>query len=127
MDVLLVAQVSSLTQPQMNVLLAYIKQGGAALLFDDPFPNINPRLAPGEAKQSPNRGFGAMPPPPGEPKGDLAGFYSQIGIQFPSEMIVWDTYNPHPRLDHLPREILFVGRDRFNTTEKLSSGLQELV
>ena len=127
MDVLLVAQVSSLTQPQMNVLLAYIKQGGAALLFDDPFPNINPRLAPGEAKQSPNRGFGAMPPPPGEPKGDLAGFYSQIGIQFPSEMIVWDTYNPHPRLDHLPREILFVGRDRFNASEKLSSGLQELV
>jgi len=56
--------------------------------------------------------------------GDLAGFYAQIGLQFPSEMIVWDTYNPHPRLDHLPREILFVGRDRFNTTEKLSSGLQ---
>jgi hypothetical protein len=62
-----------------------------------------------------------MPPPPGEPKGDLAGFYSQIGIQFPSEMIVWDTYNPHPRLDHCPREILFVGKDRFNASEALSS------
>jgi ABC-2 type transport system permease protein len=126
-DALLVAQVSSLTQPQMDILLAYIRGGGAALLFDDPFPYFNPRLAPGEPKQNPNnRGFGAMPPPPGEPKGDLAKFYKEIGILFPSEMIVWDTYNPHARLKHLPREILFVGQDRFNASEPLSSGLQEM-
>jgi ABC-2 type transport system permease protein len=127
-DALLVAQVSSLTQPQMNNLSMFIKAGGAALLFDDPFPAFNPRLAPGEPKQNPNgRQFGAMPPPPGEPKGDLAGFYAQIGIQFPSEMIVWDMYNPHPQFKHAPREILFIGKDRFNTSEALSSGLQELV
>jgi hypothetical protein len=54
-DVLLVAQVSSLTQPQMNVLSAYIKQGGAALLVRRPVPEHQPALAPGEAKQSPNR------------------------------------------------------------------------
>jgi ABC-2 type transport system permease protein len=125
-DTLLVAQVSSLTQPQMNNLLAYIKQGGPSLLFDDPFPNFNPRLAPGEPKQNPNRGFGAMPPPPGEPKGDLARFYQEIGISFPSEMITWDSYNPHPKLKHLPREILFVSQDRFNQSELLSSGLQEM-
>lgn len=127
-DALLVAQVSSLTQPQMNTLLAFIKGGGAALLFDDPFPAFNPRLAPGEPKQNPsNRQFGAMPPPPGEPKGDLPKFTSELGLQFPSEMIVWDTYNPHPRFNRAPREILFVGKDRFNTSEALSSGLQEVV
>jgi len=127
-DALIVAQVSSLTQPQMNTLSAFIKSGGAALLYDDPFPYFNPRLAPGEPKQNPNaRQFGAMPPPPGEPKGDLGAFYAQIGIQFPTEMIVWDTYNPHPRFQRAPREILFIGRDRFNSTEQVSSGLQELV
>ncbi len=125
-DALIVAQVSSLTQPQMNVLLAYVKQGGPSMLFDDPFPNFNPKLCPGEPKQNPNRGFGAMPPPPGEPKGDLARFYQEIGISFPSEMITWDSYNPHPKLKHLPREILFVSQDRFNQTELLSSGLQEM-
>jgi ABC-2 type transport system permease protein len=125
-DTLLVAQVSSLTQPQMNNLLAYVKQGGASLLFDDPFPNFNPKLCPGEPKQNPNRGFGAMPPPPGEAKGDLAKFYQEIGISFPSEMITWDSYNPHPKLKHLPREILFVSQDRFNQSELLSSGLQEM-
>jgi len=127
-DALLVAQVSSLTQPQMNNLLAFVKQGGASLLFDDPFPAFNPRLAPGEPKQNPNRGFGgAMPPPPGEPKGDLAKFYQELGLSFPSEMITWDTWNPHPRFRRAPREILFIGQDRFNASEAVTSGLQEVV
>jgi ABC-2 type transport system permease protein len=128
-DVLLVAQVSSLTQLQMNMLLTYIKQGGAALLFDDPFPAFNPRLAPGEPKQNPRQGgmMGMMPPPPGEPKGDMARFYSELGIVFPGETIVWDTYNPHPRFHRAPREILFVGKERFNASEPITSGLQEMV
>jgi ABC-2 type transport system permease protein len=127
LDCLLVAQVSSLTQPQMDNLLAYVKKGGASLLFDDPFPNFNPRLCPGEPKQNPNRGFGAMPPPPGEPKGDIAKFYQEIGMLFPSEMIAWDSYNPHPRFKDLPKEILFIGQDRFNASEPVTSGLQEMV
>jgi ABC-2 type transport system permease protein len=128
MDALIVAQVSSLTQPQMNTLMAYLKQGGAALLFDDPFPQFNPRLCPGEPKQNPNQGFrGMMPPPPGEPKGDLAKFYSEIGLLFPSEMITWDTYNPHPKLKMAPREYLFIGPDRFNASEAITQGLQEMV
>jgi ABC-2 type transport system permease protein len=127
-DALIVAQVSSLTQPQMNLLLAYLKQGGAALLFDDPFPQFNPRICPGEPKQNPNRGFGGMmPPPPGEPKGDLARFYSEIGLLFPSEMITWDTYNPHPKLKMVPREYLFIGPERFNASEAITQGLQEMV
>jgi len=129
LDALLVAQVSSLTQSQMNTLSAYIKQGGPALLFDDPFPQFNPRLAPGEAKANPGRNqmMGMMPPPPGEPKGDLMKFCADLGLQFPSETIVWDTYNPHPKLNFLPREILFVGQDRFNQSDPITSGLQEMV
>jgi ABC-2 type transport system permease protein len=68
-----------------------------------------------------------MPPPPGEPKGDLAKFYQEIGISFPSEMITWDTWNPHPRFRRAPREILFIGQDRFNATDPVTSGLQEVV
>jgi ABC-2 type transport system permease protein len=128
MDVLLVAQVSSLTQPQMNTLSAYLKQGGPALLFDDPFPQFNPRLAPGEPKSNPGRQMmGMMPPPPGDPKGDLQKFYADLGLQFPSETIVWDTYNPHPTLNFLPREFVFISRDRFNQTDPTTSGLQEMV
>jgi ABC-2 type transport system permease protein len=129
MDALLVAQVSSLTQPQMNTLSAYIKQGGPALLFDDPFPQFNPKLAPGEPKANPGRNqmMGMMPPPPGEPKGDIQKFCADLGIQFPTETIMWDTYNPHPKLNLAPREILFIGQDRFSQTDPITSGLQEMV
>src|SRR5262249_23421145 len=38
LDVLLVAQPSSLTQKQIDNLTAYVKRGGATLLFLDPLP-----------------------------------------------------------------------------------------
>jgi ABC-2 type transport system permease protein len=127
-DALIVAQVSSLTQAQMNILMAYIRQGGPTLLFDDPFPQFNPRLAPGEQKSSPRQPMmGMMPPPPAEPKGDVTKFYSELGFQFPTETIIWDTYNPHPRFNLAPREILFIDHDRFNQSDPITSGLQEMV
>src|SRR5579864_4247326 len=64
MDTLLVAQVSSLTQPQMNTLMVYNKQGGPTLLFNDPFPQFNPKLAPGEQKSSPRQPMMGMMPHP---------------------------------------------------------------
>jgi ABC-2 type transport system permease protein len=127
-DALIVAQVSSLTQPQMNNLLSWIKAGGPALLFDDPFPQFNPRLAPGEPKSSPRQPMmGMMPPPPSEPKGDITKFCSDLGFQFPTETIIWDSYNPHPRFNLAPKEILFVDHDRFNQSDPITSGLQEMV
>lgn len=127
-DALIVAQVSSLTQPQMNLLSAYIKGGGATLLFDDPFPQFNPKLAPGEPKSSPRQPMmGMMPPPPSEPKGDIMKFCADLGLQFPTETIMWDTYNPHPKLNLAPREILFIGADRFDAKDPITSGLQEMV
>jgi ABC-2 type transport system permease protein len=127
-DCLIVAQVSSLTQPQMNNLMAYIRQGGPSLLFDDPFPQFNPRLAPGEPKSSGRQPMmGMMPPPPSEPKGDVAKFYSELGFQFPTETLIWDTYNPHPKFRMAPREILFIDHDRFSQSDPITSGLQEMV
>ena len=46
LDVLLVAQPSSLTQKQIDNLTAYVKRGGPTLLFLDPLPVENPSIAP---------------------------------------------------------------------------------
>ncbi len=131
-DVLLVALPSSLSQPQMDNLAAYIRKGNPALLFDDPFVSIRPQLSASEPKQSSRPPMGMMPPPPSEPKGDLAKFMSEIGLQFGADSIVWDTYNPHPRFRQVPKEILFVGPGggnprAFNNEDPVSSGLQEFV
>jgi ABC-2 type transport system permease protein len=130
LDVLLVAQPSSLTQAQIDNLTAFIKQGGATLLFLDPFPVDNPQIAPELPKMPPGGPFGGGPPP--EQKGNLRPLLDLIGIDWPSTEIVWNAYNPHPQLADLPPEVVFIGRGSgaegaFNADEVATSGLQEVV
>ncbi len=131
-DVLFVALPSSLSQAQMDNLLAYVKKGGATLLFDDPFPAFNPRLAPHEPKNSNRQQNPFMPQPPGEPKGDIRKFMDELGVAWNPDAIVWDTYNPHPEYKELAKEIVFVGPGSgnpgaFHAQEAITSGLQEMV
>lgn len=127
LDALLVAQPSSLTQPQIDNLTRHIRRGGATLLFVDPFPAIMPAIAPDEPRQPPNMMMGGPPP---EPKGDLTALWTLLGIDWPTSDIVWNPYNPHSQLE-LPPEYVFIGqgsgaRNPFGT-DPLSRGLQEVV
>jgi len=130
LDCLLVAQPSSLTQKQIDNLTAYVKEGGPALLFVDPFPVDNPQIAP-EVPRTPAGGpFGGAPQP--EQKGDLRPLLDLVGIDWPTTEIVWNSYNPHPQLADLPPEVVFIGRgsgepDAFNPDQTATSGLQEIV
>jgi ABC-2 type transport system permease protein len=132
-DVLIVVMPSTLAQPQMDNLLAYVRQGNPALFLDDPLPFFNPSMAPSEPRRPPQRGgMFAPPPPPGEPKGDIRKFMESIGIDWLSNEVVWDTYNPHTDLKELDREIVFVGPgggnpEAFHPGDAISSGLQEMV
>jgi ABC-2 type transport system permease protein len=129
-NVLLVAQPSSMTQKQIDNLTEYVKKGGATLLMMDPAPMFdNLATSPELPRQSPGGPFGGGPPP--EPKGNLRPLLQMCGLEWPSVDIVWNAYNPHPRLASLPREIVFVGSGaeagEFNPDQVASSGLQEIV
>ena len=132
LDVLLVAQPSSLTQKQIDGVTDYVRKGGATLLFLDPFPFDNPSLSPELPKQPPGGPFGGGQPP--EPKGNLRELLDLCGIDWPTTEIVWNAYNPHPKLADLQStpEIVFIGkgsgaRDAFNEEQSASAGLQEIV
>jgi ABC-2 type transport system permease protein len=130
LDVLLVAQPSSLTQKQIDSLTDYVKGGGATLLFLDPFPVDMPEISPELPKAPPGGPFGGGAPP--EPKGDLRPLLELLGIDWPSTEIVWNGYNPHPQLADLPPEVVFIGngsgaKDAFNPDQVATSGLQEIV
>ena len=123
LNVLLVGQPSSLTQKQIDNLTDYIKKGGGALLFLDPFPVDNPPLSPDLPKMPPGGPFGGGPQP--EPKGNLRPLLDLIGLDWPSTEIAWNVYNPHPKLSDLQStpEIVFVGKgsgatDAFNSLEQ---------
>ncbi len=132
LDVLLVAQPSSLSQKQIDNLTDYVRKGGATLLFLDPFPFDNPSLSPELPKQPPGGPFGGGQPP--EPKGNLRELLDLCGIDWPSTEILWNAYNPHPKLADLQStpEIVFIGkgsgaRDAFNEEQSASASLQEVV
>ncbi len=132
-DVLLAVMPSTLPQPKMDHLLNYIRKGGPALLFDDPLPLFNPSIAPREQRRAPGSGRNPfMPPQPAEPKGDIHKLMDTIGVYWPVDDVVWDTWNPHPEMQDLPQEFVFLGpgggnRRAFNPDDPVSAGLQEMV
>ncbi len=110
-DVLLAAQPSSLTPPQMDNFIAAVKSGQPTAIFEDPMPWIAPDV-PGTTapKQPPGAGnmFMQQRQPP-QPKGDINKLWALLGVDFSGENVIWQDYNPMPKLtDFITREWVFV-------------------
>jgi ABC-2 type transport system permease protein len=115
LDVLIAAQPSSLSQPQVDRLTAYVKTGKPVLLMLDPMPVFNLELAPQDVEQQPPT-----------PRANLRPLLDAVGVSWPANRIAWDNYNPHPQLKSLPKEFVFVSKG-FNQKEPITAGLQEMV
>jgi len=130
LDGLLVALPSSLSQEEMDHLLAYMETGVPTLLLIDPLPVVNIGLAPLEQPGASRNPFTQNQQQP-KPKGDIEKLLNEIGINWNKGHVVWDGYNPHPDLAQLPPEIVFIGhganQQAFNEEHGASSGLQEMV
>ena len=130
LDVLLVAQPSSLNQKQVDTLADHIRAGHPTLIFHDPLPIHNPSLAPEVPKQPPGGPFGGGAPP--EPKADIRPILDLLWIEAPGNEVVWNTYNPLAGIPDIPYEYVFVapgsgGDEAFNPKEPAASGLQQVV
>ena len=95
-------------------------------------PVINLGLSPSEQAGANQNPFMRNQGPPPKQKGDIQGFLASLGVSWDKSIIVWDTYNPHPDLEQLPPEVVFVGRgneneNAFNAENNASAQLQELV
>jgi len=127
LDTLIVAQPSTLAQPQLDRLTSWVSKGKPALLLVDPLPAFNLELAPQETPAGP---FG--PAPSTQPKANVRPLMDLLGVTWPTDRIVWDTYNPHPHLKSIPPEVVFISRGSgaeapFQPKEAVASGLQEVV
>lgn len=131
-NVLIVPMASSLTDPEIDRLTAYIKSGRPALILDDPMPLVNPGLAAQKPKQPPRSPMMGMPPQGTEPKGNLTKLTRLLNLSFNSRNVVWQQWNPVADIEDLPLEYVFVGPgsgnpDAFNKDESITSGLQQLL
>ncbi|MGH7494187.1 MAG: Gldg family protein [bacterium] len=132
LDGLLAVLPSALPQEEMDNLLHYVEAGNPTLLIDDPLPIVDIGLAPSERSGANQNPFMRNQGPPPKQKGNIQAFVAKLGLSWNSAMITWDTYNPHPDLAQIPPEIVFVGEGNenaqaFNSENKATSGLQELV
>lgn len=122
LDALIVAQPSTLSQPGLERLVEYIKAGRPALILLDPMPAFDLNLAPNEIATADGL-FAA--PAASEARADLRPLVELLGIEWRSNRIAWDDYNPHPQLRTLPKEFIFV--KQFNQKDPVTAGLQEVV
>lgn len=138
-DVLVAVLPSSLTQPQMENFVNYIKDGHPVLIFDDPVPVFSRGLQGAPLVPKPGAGGGMMGrPQPGEPKadgGNATTLLNALGLRWDVRKSLYDLKNPHPRYSEIfPSELVFLNADadadeseRMIPNNPISAGLQELI
>jgi ABC-2 type transport system permease protein len=134
-DALLAVQPSSLPASQLGNLIDAISRGIPTAIFEDPFPIADPRVAATSQPRIPPGGSNPfMNRPPPEPKGDVRQLWDVLEVEFSDREIVWQDYNPYPKLTELRRrpEYVFVGAgsgapEPFNETSPISTGLQQVL
>ena len=138
-DVLIAILPSTLTDPQMKNLVAYVKAGGPSLIFDDPAP-VFPGLANSPnipTKPSQGGGMFGMGGQPGAPKADggkATSLMDAIGVDWDTRSVLFDNLNPHPKHEErFPKQLVFVtagqnGKDSGISSESpITLGLQEIL
>jgi ABC-2 type transport system permease protein len=136
-DVLVVIMPSSLTEPEMQNLVDYVKQGHPTLIVDDPFPRFIPSLAPRSPKPRAGGMFGGQQPQMKADNGDAKKLCDALGIAWKSGETVWDSYDAHPEIREQLAQMQFAdvvyitpankARFAFNPESNITRGLQEVM
>jgi ABC-2 type transport system permease protein len=118
-------------------------------IFEDPLPVLMQGVpGTGQPRRGPD-GPMAMFQPQGQPKGDISLLWQTLGVKLGAAAgrpamgqmgvepyVVWQDYNPHPKLE-LPGEFVFIDADMgaasgekaagFNQAQPITAGLQEVL
>jgi len=124
LDCLVVAQPSSLTQPQMDKLQQWVLAGHPTLVFEDPLPLSAPGTASDDQKGSMQQ---RMMGGGGPQKGNIDAFFDDLGVRIYKTDIVWDTSNSGYFGGTLPRHFLFCTGDALADDSVITSGMQSVV
>jgi ABC-2 type transport system permease protein len=131
LDVLIVVLPSRLSQSELDLVEARIRQGTPTIVLVDPLPALDIRLAPA-AQMAGDLNPYAREATAIRNYGDVRKFLIDFGVNWVPARIAWDSFNPHPDMSDLPRETVFVARGNgnpraFSPSDPSTSGLQELV
>ncbi|HPZ83112.1 MAG TPA: Gldg family protein, partial [Thermogutta sp.] len=132
-DVLLAVQPSSLAPDDMDRFVAAISYGQPTVIFEDPMPIFAGGVpGTGQERRPPTQMmmFGMRP----LPKGDIGKLWRKLGIDFTTNEIVWQRYNPYPKFELFEQnpEFVFINRScgaeqPFNEQEPAVAQLQQVL
>jgi ABC-2 type transport system permease protein len=132
-DALMVVQPSTLGPQEMENFIAVVRTGRPTLIFEDPAPIWCSGLTPTSVPYRQSGGNMFMPAQQ-LPKGDIQGLWDLLGVDFDADRVVWQNFNPYPKLEVLEKnpEFVFVGpgsgaRQPFGTGDPISHGLQQVL
>jgi ABC-2 type transport system permease protein len=131
-DALLVALPSTLLQHEMDNVRKAILDGVPALVLIDPVTSVDMRLSPAAPMFERVNPYASQAPRLRKNFGDVRKMMADIGVAWQPARIAWDSYNPHPDMAQLPREVIFIGNgsgssEPFNRHHPATAGLQELM
>lgn len=89
--VLIVPQLTSLTQPQLDRLRDAIDQGRSTIVVADPMPVLDLRLLPGQPIFDEDGLLVERGDPPSPPKGNAEAFLAHYGVAWDSGQLLIDT------------------------------------
>lgn len=151
-DVLLAIQPSAMGPPEMENFLAAIRAGQPTVIFEDPFTFFAPQVPGTSQPRHPADQMMAMFNRQPMPKGNLKTLWQMLGISFSgddgreefqpfsedeagpagaADQIVWQRYNPYPKLSDIPPEFVFIdngcgAKEPFSEQDAISSKMQHL-
>lgn len=129
LDALIAVLPHTFTETEMTRVVDFVRSGKPVMVLVDPLPAFDIEMSPQMGQRNPFTPSASPPQPPT----DVTPLMEVLGVVWDKNEIVWDKYNPHPRLGKLPPEIVFVGAgneaasEAFNPEEAVTSGLQEVV
>ena len=138
-DVLLAVQPSSLSPEEMPNFVNAVKSGQPTAIFEDPYPwpQLYPDVVGTAQPKRPGGGmmgmFGGGTPP--EPKGDISQLWQLLGVEMDGNEIVWQDFNPEPKLGRIEPEWLFIDEalaahgtaHPFDPEDEISAGMRQVL
>jgi ABC-2 type transport system permease protein len=142
-NVLLAVQPSSLGPQELANFLDALKAGVPTAIFEDPMPYGFQTPGTGEPNQP--QGGGMMGGGPPQPKGEIQQLWKTLGLDIPIKAgfsgfnpdIVWQQYNPYPKLRYIMNatdEWVFIREnpgeesvDYLSEKSEITAGLRELM
>ena len=131
-DVLLAVQPSTLGPEDMANFLAAVRSGQPTAIFEDPCPTPLSDVPATSMPRQPPGGMNPFMQSRQLPKGEIQMLWDLLGVDFSATEIVWQKYNPYPKIPSFPEEFVFVDRgegirDPFNPDDPISAGLQQVL